>query len=156
MPAPRTTQAKPKLGHGRGRPAGSGSTSEGHGEFDPAGLVRAVQAEVFPFERNYFRTGAVLSDAVGRLDVLWENARHKGASSRAHIVKAREAAAMLATARWMYRSALARTETRGMHRGLDHLQQDPSQRAYLTVGGLDEIHISARPAPALPPEVLAA
>jgi succinate dehydrogenase/fumarate reductase flavoprotein subunit len=148
------SQAKARA---RARPAGGiGLNSEGHGEFDPAGLVRAVQAEVFPFERNYFRTGAVLSDAVGRLDVLWENARHKGASSRAHIVKAREAAAMLATARWMYRSALARTETRGMHKRYDHLQQDPSQRAYLTVGGLDEIHISARPAPALPPEVLAA
>jgi hypothetical protein len=43
-----------------------------------------------------------------------------------------------------------------MHKRYDHLQQDPAQRAYLTTGGLDEIHISARPAPALPPEVLAA
>lgn len=141
----------------RARPAGGiAFNSEGHGEFDPASLVRHVQAEVFPFERNYFRTGTVLSDAVGRLDALWENARQKRASSREHIVKAREAAAMLATARWMYRSALARTESRGMHKRYDHLQQDPAQRAYLTVAGLDDIHVEARPAPALPPEALAA
>ena len=34
-------------------------------------------------------------------------------------VKTREAAALTATSRWAYRSALARTESRGMHRRRD-------------------------------------
>ena len=70
-------------------------------------------------------------------------------------MRAREAAAMLATARWMYRSALARTETRGMHKRHDHPQQDPAQRAATSRGGLDEVQVEARPAPASPPEALA-
>jgi succinate dehydrogenase/fumarate reductase flavoprotein subunit len=56
---------------------------------------------------------------------------------------------MLATSRWMYRSALARTETRGMHKREDHREQDAAQRHYLTSGGLDEVWVAPRPAPAL-------
>lgn len=125
-------------------------------EIDAEGLTIAVQDEVVPFERNYFRTGAIITDSVSRLNTLWRDARGAGPSSFDTVVKAREAAAMLATARWMYTSALARTETRGMHKRYDHLQQDEGQRGYLTVGGLDETWTSLRPAPALPAQEVAA
>ena len=119
-------------------------------------LVRAVQAEVFPFERNYFRTAEGLGDSLTRLDALWRDARGSAAASVDKAVKAREAAAMLATARWMYTAALARSESRGMHKRYDHLQEDAAQRHYLTVGGLDEVWVSSRPAPPLSTQEIAA
>lgn len=51
-------------------------------------------------------------------------------------VKLRETAAMTATARWMYSSALARTETRGMHKREDHKAIDENQHYRLISGGL--------------------
>jgi succinate dehydrogenase/fumarate reductase flavoprotein subunit len=115
--------------------------------FDPDQVTHAVQDEVFPAPKNYFRTGPVLADSVTRLDQLWHEIRTAAAAAIEHVVKAREAAAMVATARWMYRSALARTETRGMHKREDHPKQDAAQRHYLTSGGLDEVWVSPRPAP---------
>ncbi len=63
------------------------------------------------------------------------------------VVKAREAAAMLATARWMYRSALARHETRGMHKREDFPKQDPGATpSSIATGGLDEVWTRTVPA----------
>jgi succinate dehydrogenase/fumarate reductase flavoprotein subunit len=56
-------------------------------------------------------------------------------------VRAREAAALVATSRWMYRSAQQRTETRGMHRRREHGALDVSQGHRLLSGGLDEVWI---------------
>jgi succinate dehydrogenase/fumarate reductase flavoprotein subunit len=39
----------------------------------------------------------------------------------------------------MYTAALARTESRGMHKRLDHPGADPDLRHRLIVGGLDEL-----------------
>jgi succinate dehydrogenase/fumarate reductase flavoprotein subunit len=110
-----------------------------------ATLATAVQNEVFPYEINYFREAGRLTASLARLDTLWHDATTAGAVSGIDAVRARESAAMLATARWMYRSALARKETRGMHRRDDFPEQDPSQRHYITTGGLDEVWTSVRP-----------
>jgi succinate dehydrogenase/fumarate reductase flavoprotein subunit len=128
----------------------------GAAAFDPSAVTLAVQAEVFPYTTNYFRSGAGLSAALERLDALWKNVRNSGPSSTDHVVKAREAAAMLATSRWMYRSALARTETRGMHKREDHPALDPAQRHYLVSGGLDEVHVTIHEAAEHPPQEIAA
>jgi succinate dehydrogenase/fumarate reductase flavoprotein subunit len=104
-----------------------------------------VQNEVFPYEINYFREAGRLTASLARLDTLWHDATKAGAVSGIDAVRARESAAMLATARWMYRSALARKETRGMHRRDDFPEQDPSQRHYITTGGLDEVWTATRP-----------
>lgn len=110
---------------------------------DSAALVRAVQAEVFPTERNWVREAGALEDSLGRLDALWARLRAGGAlpagSGADAVLRAREAAAMLAHARWMYRSALARTETRGMARRAEHAGIDPAQRHRLLSGGLDAV-----------------
>jgi len=113
--------------------------------FSPAVLTKAVQEEAFPYDINYFRAADRLLGSLQRLDALWREVSDAGAADRAAILRARESAAMLATVRWMYRSALARTESRGMHRREDFPRQDERQRHYITTGGLDDVWTATRP-----------
>jgi succinate dehydrogenase/fumarate reductase flavoprotein subunit len=112
--------------------------------FAPAQLARAVQGEVFPYELNYFREAGRLGGSLQRLDALWAEISSADVATEADVLRAREAAAMLATARWMYRSGLARKESRGMHRRDDFPGQDERFRHYITAGGLDEVWTSPR------------
>ncbi len=122
--------------------AGTAGIQEGGAPaWDPEELVRAVQAEVFPYERNWTRRADLLEDSLQRLDAQWARVRHASAPSLQQAVRAREAVAMLATSRWMYRSALQRTETRGMARRQDHAGLDLGQRHRLVSGGLDEVWV---------------
>jgi succinate dehydrogenase/fumarate reductase flavoprotein subunit len=118
----------------------------GNHAIDSHALVKAVQDQVFPFETNYFRTADGLEAALVVLDDHWRQSRRAATSALGEAQKAREAAAMLATARWMYRSALARTESRGMHRRLDHTAMDPRHRHAFASRGLDEVSVRALPA----------
>lgn len=52
---------------------------------------------------------------------------------------------MVATARWMYSSALERKETRGMHKHEDHPQLDANQQHHLISGGLDQVWVKPEP-----------
>ncbi|MFF4037086.1 hypothetical protein [Streptomyces sp. NPDC001816] len=52
---------------------------------------------------------------------------------------------MAAHARWMYASALARTETRGMAKRLDFPAQDPGQHHHIVTGGLDRVWTRTEP-----------
>jgi succinate dehydrogenase/fumarate reductase flavoprotein subunit len=107
-------------------------------------VIQAVQAEVFPYDRNLFRTEKGLSDSLGRLDYLWGEVRDSQVENK-QLIKAREAAAMVATARWMYNSALERKETRGMHKHQDYPQQDANQQHHLISGGLDQVWVKSQP-----------
>jgi len=138
------------------RAGGAGLASGSKAALDPAALIARVQGEVFPTEKNYFRSRDRLLSSLEQLDRDWRDARAADAASPEQVVKTREAVSMLAMARWMYRSALARTETRGMHRREDHAQTDPKQHHYLTVGGLDEVWTATRAAPTQRVEDLAA
>ena len=125
-------------------PAGqAGLRPTGTATDNSADLVRAVQAETHPYDKNYLRRGEVLTGALATLNEHWSDARAhlRGADA----VAARQAAAMLAHARWMYTAALARPETRGMHKRLDHPGTDPALRHRLVVGGLDELWSSPDP-----------
>ncbi|MWC30663.1 FAD-dependent oxidoreductase [Paenibacillus sp. MMS18-CY102] len=106
-------------------------------------IVRAVQEEVKPYDRNLFRTEQGLTSSLGRLDELWREQRGQAIERSPEGVKAREAAAMTATARWMYNSALARTETRGMHKRDDFPTQDNNQHNRLISGGLDHVWVKS-------------
>ncbi|MEH2247574.1 FAD-binding protein [Nostoc sp.] len=108
-------------------------------------IIQAVQAEVFPYEKNYFRTEQGLTESLGRLNHLWHELRSSQVTSEKELIRAREAAAMVATARWMYSSAIERKETRGMHRHLDYPEQDPNQQHYLISGGLDQVWVKVQP-----------
>src|SRR5690606_33762937 len=122
--------------------AGGVGVADGSGRaIDAAALTRAVQDEVWPYDRNYLRSGERLTDSLGRLDGLWSGARTAQAASLDEVQRTREGVAMLATSRWMYRSALSRTESRGMHKREDFPDKDDNQLHYTTSGGLDEIWI---------------
>lgn len=110
--------------------------------FDAQQATRLVQEEVFPFEKNWFRRADRLAASLERLDTLWTHLRSSQAiHSPDSLLRAREAAAMTLTARLMYRSALARTESRGMARRADYTAPDPAQRHRLISHGLDDISL---------------
>ncbi|BAY10186.1 FAD-dependent oxidoreductase [Calothrix sp. NIES-2098] len=117
----------------------AGVSSESNNTFDPQEIIKATQAEVIPYDRNLFRTEQGLSDSLERLHSLWREVRHSNAPTDSQALPAREAAAMVATARWMYTSAQARKETRGMHKHQDFPQQDANQQYRLVSGGLDTV-----------------
>jgi succinate dehydrogenase/fumarate reductase flavoprotein subunit len=117
------------------------STSSTSRSFNPSEVIKGVQAEVFPYDRNMFRTEKGLTESLGRLNDLWKEIRNSEAVSEEQAVQAREATAMVATARWMYASALERKETRGMHKHLDYPKQDPNQYHRLVSGGLDQVWV---------------
>jgi succinate dehydrogenase/fumarate reductase flavoprotein subunit len=110
-------------------------------------VVRAVREEVVPYDRNLFRTGDGLRASLTRLDDTWVRVRSGLHGTGARTAKVREAVALVAHARWMYASALARTESRGMHKRSDFPDLDPAQAHRIVSGGLDEVW--ARPEPAV-------
>jgi succinate dehydrogenase/fumarate reductase flavoprotein subunit len=108
---------------------------------DHRAVVTALQREVLPYDKNYLRRGPVLTAALGVIDGIWSEVRSSLAGDGEQLVRNRQAAAMVAHARWMYRTALTRTETRGMAKRLDHPGQDPAQHHRLITGGLDDIWV---------------
>lgn len=119
------------------RPTGTGSAGAGSAEI--AEVVRAVQAEVLPYDKNYLRHGDRLKSSLDTLHSVWDELRTSLRATGAHAPRARQAAAMAAHARWMYTSALARSETRGMAKRLDFPDQDPAQHHRIISGGLDDV-----------------
>lgn len=111
------------------------------GTIDTKAVIEAVQNEVHPLEINYFRSESGLSESLERLHRLWPQLRGRAPESVQGCVKAREAAAMAATARWMYTAALARKETRGMHTLAEYPDQNPAMQHRLLVSGLEEISV---------------
>ncbi|MEH2231795.1 MAG: FAD-binding protein [Nostoc sp.] len=107
-------------------------------------IIQAVQAEVFPYEKNYFRTEQGLTESLGRLNHLWQELRNSQVTSEKELPRAREAAAMVATARWMYSSAIERKETRGMHKHQDYPELDANQQHHLISGGLDRVWVKSQ------------
>jgi succinate dehydrogenase/fumarate reductase flavoprotein subunit len=103
--------------------------------------IEAIQAETHPYDKNLFRTEQGLTSSLDRLDHLWKEIRSEPITLNASAYKAREVAAMTATARLMYHSAKERTETRGMHKRADFPALDPNQRYRLISSGLDEIKV---------------
>jgi succinate dehydrogenase/fumarate reductase flavoprotein subunit len=112
-------------------------------------LVRdGVRAEVLPLEKHFFRTGAGMQASQGILDALWTQSRAAlGGTDARSVLAAREAAALLASARWMLASAQQRTESRGLHRHGDYPQQDARQSHHLLSGGLDDVWVRQRALP---------
>src|SRR5262245_50531602 len=82
-------------------------------------IVRTVREEMLPLDRNFFRRESTLHQSLGRLDACWVDLQSHAPADGLAAVKAREAAALTATSRWAYRSALARAESPGMHRRRD-------------------------------------
>jgi succinate dehydrogenase/fumarate reductase flavoprotein subunit len=129
--------------------AGLNPTSGVDEELSHELVTKLVQAEVQPYDKNYFRSEAALKRSLENLDDLWTRVEGGlrggdgyppyGEASAGGLFRAREAAAMVATARWMYNAARERTETRGMAKRADHPELDPAQQQRRLVGGLDSV-----------------
>lgn len=108
-------------------------------------VVAAVQAEVLPLEKNYFRDGNRLETSRLTLDTLWHDVRHHLAGAGVDRYRTREAAAIAATGRWSLNAALARQESRGMHRRADFKTSDPAFTRPILVSGVDDIRVEGSP-----------
>lgn len=127
------------------RPAGTvgiARRKESRERYGADEIIRGVQDEVLPLEKNYFRSEGSLTHSLGKLDALWQELKKDPvAGTVREIERARTAAFLTATARWSYRSGLRRRETRSLNRRIDHPETDPNQRHYQATGGLDAIWI---------------
>jgi succinate dehydrogenase/fumarate reductase flavoprotein subunit len=121
----------------------SGTTAGSHEE-----VRAAVRAEILPYDRNHLRHANWLNPALAELDAVWMRVRSSLGGIGEDAVCAREAAAMTAYARWTYAAALARTESRGVHRRSDYPSLDPAQQHRLNTGGLDAVWTKAEAGPA--------
>lgn len=106
---------------------------------DCSALVAEMHSEVFPLQKNMLRSESGMAESLNRLDDLWARMSHVASTDGRSRVRARETAAMLAASRWMYRSAMLRRESRGMHVRSDFPTMDMSQAHRILCGGLDDI-----------------
>ena len=127
--------------------AGLRPAAEARDDVVAADLARVVREEMLPLDRNYFRRGAVMERSLDRLDASWAALSRHVHGAGVGTVKAREAAALIAASRWAYRSALAREESRGMHRRRDRPAADSVFTCLFEASGLDEVHIARRTIP---------
>jgi hypothetical protein len=108
------------------RPTGAASAD------DVDDIVRTLQAQVFPLDAT---TSAPVRGC-GTRWVLWRDTTDSltGAGNRA--LAARQAAGMVAHARWMYRAALARDDHPGIR---------PWWQRRILVDGLDDVRTESLP-----------
>ena len=105
--------------------------------------ISAVQAETLPLDVNFFRSGARIALSRQRLDAVWADISDYLVGEGRNTLRAREAAAMAATARWIWGSADARKESRGMHRRTDFTKTDVQQTRRIFTSGIDDVVVVA-------------
>lgn len=110
-------------------------------------VTAATQDQMLPIAKNAVRSQEILLESLRVLDGAWSAARQSLHATGSDVLRAREAAAMTAMGRWAYRSALARTESRGMHYRADYPDLDEGQRHRILSGGLDEVWVRVEPIP---------
>ncbi|WP_327109942.1 FAD-binding protein [Nocardia sp. NBC_01730] len=108
---------------------------------DPRAVVGLVQEHTLPLRRSYWRSAGSLHDSIGELDEMWPGAEFDLGGSGVDRLRARQAAALLAVARYTKYSALMRTESRGMHRRTDHPGAAENWRVRLTSGGIRSVWV---------------
>lgn len=113
--------------------------AKGARSVDIAAAVNLAREEMGALDKNMFRTGAALAASLDALGGAFSELVDHAAGQGVTRIRAREAAAMLAAARWSKASALARVESRGMHQRLDAPGSDPRFAARQRVGGLETV-----------------
>jgi len=108
-------------------------------------VIKRVQDEILPIAKTFFRREDQLRQSLAALDSVWQDVSAELSAAllpASELVRAREAAAMLATARWIVASAIERRETRGLSRRIDHPEKDPALVRRFVTGGLDRVWVS--------------
>lgn len=132
--------------HCRASPAGQAGLrpTGAPAALDRAATVRRLQRPMLGFDLNVFRSGTALERSLDTLDADWQawrrhagGGRHQGTEA----LRQRETAALLASARWCASAALARTESRGMHRRVDMPEPRPELAHRLVIDGLDRLRL---------------
>ncbi|WP_394792516.1 FAD-dependent oxidoreductase [Rhodoferax sp.] len=129
----RSTEAAHSIGQAGLRPLRHAAT------IDTAAVIATVQRPMLDYDQNIFRNGQALAQSITQLDSTWRTFSDHAQGGAGSWVRTRETAAMLATARWCASSALARTESRGMHQRTDMPRTDPAWAQRITVGGLSKV-----------------
>jgi succinate dehydrogenase/fumarate reductase flavoprotein subunit len=112
-------------------------------------IVGQVQSHILAPQRTFLRGEAQLRSTAQALAAAWDDvAAGLAPMPPRERYKPREAIAMLAAARWITAAALARAESRGMHRRVDHPGTDHQFDTRILTGGLGEVW--TRPDPVLP------
>jgi succinate dehydrogenase/fumarate reductase flavoprotein subunit len=104
-----------------------------------AEAIASVKAETLPFDKIIFRSGPKLKRSLSVLDGLWNELRFSVRGDGLESARAREAAALTASARWCYTAANVREESRGLHQRDDVPGPDDRYACRLIVGGLDRV-----------------
>ncbi|GLS28334.1 L-aspartate oxidase [Mesorhizobium albiziae] len=134
--------------HAAKNPAASGAKPIGQAGLRPGGRQRdvdlgatlsAIQGEMLAYDKNIFRSGHPLKRSAETLDATWAEFDAHARGFGTDLLRTRETAAMLATARWCAASALARDESRGMHQRDDRPETEPRFNHRILVGGLDKV-----------------
>jgi succinate dehydrogenase/fumarate reductase flavoprotein subunit len=102
-------------------------------------VIATMQGEMLPFDKMIFRSGQRLGASLSVLENTWANVSASSRPADIESGKSREAAALVATARWCYAAALARNESRGMHLRDDAPGRRDEYARRLLVGGLDKV-----------------
>ncbi|MFF0491663.1 FAD-dependent oxidoreductase [Nocardia sp. NPDC004068] len=129
-------------GRGRAVPARVGGGLRAVAGIDPRAVIGLVQEHTLPLRRSYWRSAGSLRDSIAELDALWPVTECDLGGTGAELLRAREAAALLAVARWTKHSALARTESRGIHRRTDHPGEVEDWRLRLHTGGVGTVWVA--------------
>jgi len=116
---------------------------------DTGRIVAAARTEATHYDKNLFRSCEKLAQSLIVLGDLWQAVRDHLQGNGLAAVRAREAAAIVASARWSYTAALHRRESRGMHQREDQRSLLPQFERRQLLSGLDRVRSSFESNPQL-------
>lgn len=109
-------------------------------------VVRTAQEHVVPPMRSHLKSQKTLTESASALEQLWRDiADGLAPVPSRESYKPRQAAAMVAAARWITAASLARSESRGLHRRTDLPDIDHRLGHRIVVGGLDRVWTNPEP-----------
>lgn len=133
--------------------AGLRPTGSRDANLDPHAVIASIQEEVLPVARFYRKDAAIMEPSLAKADGLWKTLRAGlAADTRLHgadyaraVVRAREAASLIQTARLIFTSSLERKESRGLLRRSDYPAMVDAELSHVITGGVDHIWAKRKP-----------